>query len=100
MLSPRRRHQLDLDFTPGSMPATSDTVAEERPLLFFLHGFPDTGAVWDELVDHCSAQGYDCARVVSLPYFDPTEGQYPFGLGRWVGTGAEGLTARPLALVA
>ncbi|MBC5764852.1 alpha/beta fold hydrolase [Ramlibacter albus] len=31
-----------------------------RPVLMFLHGFPEAAFVWDELLEHFAAQGYRC----------------------------------------
>jgi epoxide hydrolase 4 len=31
-----------------------------RPVLMFLHGFPEAAFVWDELLEHFAARGYRC----------------------------------------
>jgi pimeloyl-ACP methyl ester carboxylesterase len=31
-----------------------------RPVLMFLHGFPEAAFAWDELLEHFAAQGYRC----------------------------------------
>ena len=48
--------------------------------LLFVHGFPDTAAVFDDMVARCVAKGYRCITC-TMPYYskETTEGHSYFG---------------------
>lgn len=47
-----------------------------KPLLIFVHGMFCHSGVWDQMVAHFKARGYDCLAV-DLPYHDLPVGQMP-----------------------
>lgn len=46
-----------------------DKGPEGGDVLFFLHGWPDSARMWDELTDDLAKAGYRCVAV-TLPYYD------------------------------
>ena len=61
-------------------------------LLFFVHGWPDDGSLWDDVVAHyLQAGGYRCARV-TMPLYGKSDWATPL-VSRWpsLGFGIDGI---------
>ena len=76
------------------MPGSAEALASEKPLVVFIHGFPDSWAVWRHIVSKQALQDEATVVAIDLPGYGGTQ-----GLDRYSGTNVmEKLTELIIAL--
>jgi len=55
-----------------NLPPSTIPDGAKSPTLFFIHGWPDTSELWDDLVSHHNALGYKCVRV-TMPLYSSSD---------------------------
>lgn len=60
-------------FVSNAAPGSSSALASDRPLVIFIHGFPDSWAVWRHIASSSALQSSANLVAIDLPGYGGTE---------------------------
>jgi len=60
-------------FVSNDTPNTSETIGSDKPLVIFIHGFPDSWAIWRHIVKNPALQEAVSIVAIDLPGYGGTD---------------------------